>query len=252
MSIVFQFRRKNAFRFAFLVAMTLLATASVSSARMVKRRPSSLPQVITACTKSKTVALTFDDGPYIYAYDVAKALDAVGAKGTFFLNGDNYVNIYDPDPRKTAKYLFDKGHQIASHTWSHPHLIKLNRNQIVDEFKKIDDAIYEILKVRPAFMRPPYGEYNDLVLSVAQERGQRVVTWDFDTKDSIGATPADSKKAIDKIARNPPKNILMLMHETIETTVHQVLPHAIQVLKNAGYSFVTVADCLGLPAYQKI
>ncbi|KAF9947096.1 Carbohydrate esterase 4 protein [Modicella reniformis] len=250
MSIVFQFRRKNVFRFAFLVAMTLLATASVSSARVVKKKSSPPPQVITSCIKRKTVALTFDDGPAQFATDVADALDAVGGKGTFFLNGNNHVNIFEPKARNTTKYLFDHGHQIASHTWTHPNLNTLTRKQIVSEFKKNDDALYEILKIRSAFMRPPFGEYNDLVLSVARERGQRLVMWDLDTRDALGAKAEDSMKAIDNFAEKRPKNMLILMHDIIEPTVHRVVPHAIKVLSKAGYRLVTVAECLGLPAYQ--
>lgn len=45
-----------------------------------------LAQVVTKCKKNNTVALTFDDGPYEYAYDLSKALVAAGGKGTFFLS----------------------------------------------------------------------------------------------------------------------------------------------------------------------
>ena len=37
---------------------------------------------------------------------------------------------------------------------------------------------------------------------------------------------------------------------TDETRSVDVLPHAISVLKNAGYNLVTVAECLGLEPYQ--
>ena len=33
---------------------------------------------------------------------------------------------------------------------------------------------------------------------------------------------------------------------------HQVLPYAIQKLQAAGYQLVTVAECLGMPAYQSV
>jgi hypothetical protein len=33
---------------------------------------------------------------------------------------------------------------------------------------------------------------------------------------------------------------------------HQVLPYAIQRLQGAGYRLVTVAECLGMPAYQSV
>lgn len=36
----------------------------------------------------------------------------------------------------------------------------------------------------------------------------------------------------------------------VETTAHQVLPFAIQKLQAAGYKLVTLAECLGQPAYQ--
>ncbi|EDR09238.1 carbohydrate esterase family 4 protein [Laccaria bicolor S238N-H82] len=32
---------------------------------------------------------------------------------------------------------------------------------------------------------------------------------------------------------------------------HQVLPYAIKKLKAAGYRLVSLAECTGLPAYQK-
>ena len=80
-----------------------------------------LAQVITSCTVPRTAALTFDDGPYVYMYDISKILLAAGAKGTFFVNGNNYECIYN-NAGKRLKYLHSKGHQLASHTVSLPAL----------------------------------------------------------------------------------------------------------------------------------
>ena len=44
--------------------------------------------------------------------------------------------------------------------------------------------------------------------------------------------------------------MLALNHEPYSTTAHQVLPYAINLLQSKGYKLVTVAECLGLPAYQ--
>jgi len=41
-------------------------------------------------------------------------------------------------------------------------------------------ALQRIIGVTPAFMRPPYGSYNQMVLDVAGARGQGVVIWDFE------------------------------------------------------------------------
>lgn len=77
-------------------------------------------------------------------YDISKALIAAGAKGTFFFNGNNCMFfsfpsfhchihtascldacIYDADEIKRVKYAYSKGHQVASHTWSHSDLTTL-------------------------------------------------------------------------------------------------------------------------------
>ncbi|KAB5589705.1 putative effector protein [Ceratobasidium theobromae] len=215
-------------------------------------------QVITKCTKPNTVALTFDDGPYSYIYDISKALVAAGAKGTFFFNGNNYGCIYDADNAKRVKYAYDKGHQIASHTWGHKDLSTLTWDQVHDEMWRVEQALQRIAGVVPAFMRPPYGNYNDNVRNVAGARGQKMQVTKFslrslrDTNDVSGATPAQSKQLYDNIISQHPSTILALNHETYERTAHEVIPYVIPKLQAAGYQLVTLAECLGLPAYQSV
>ncbi|TFK71517.1 carbohydrate esterase family 4 protein [Pluteus cervinus] len=211
-----------------------------------------LAQVITHCTQPKTVALTFDDGPWVYLYDVSKALVAANATGTFFFNGNNYECIYDAEEIKRVKYAYDHGHQIASHTWAHLDLSTLTWDQIHDEMWRVEQALQRIAGVVPAFMRPPYGNYNDLVLQASYIRGQKVVIWDFDSEDSLGASVQTSLALYDSIISQRPNTILPLNHETIETTAHQVLPSVIQKLKAAGYRLVTLAECVGMQPYQSV
>lgn len=209
-----------------------------------------LATVYSSCKNSKEVALTFDDGPYVYAYDVSKALVAAGAKGTFFFNGNNYECIYDDAEIARVKYVVAHGHQVASHTWAHLDLTSLSFDKIHDEMWKVEQALERIVGLSPAFMRPPYGNYNDLVRQVAKERNQSLVLWDFDSEDSLGASVSTSEKLYASAVAKNPKNMLALNHEPYSTTAHQVLPYAINLLQSKGYKLVTVAECLGLPAYQ--
>ncbi|KAK0205058.1 carbohydrate esterase family 4 protein [Desarmillaria ectypa] len=209
-------------------------------------------QVVYGCTVPNTVALTFDDGPWVYLYDVCKALEAKNAKGTFFFNGNNYACIYDADEQQRVKYAYNHGHQVASHTWRHSDLTTLSWDQIHDEMWRVEQALQRIVGVVPAFMRPPYGNYNDLVRSASYIRGQKVVIWDFDSGDSVGASVAESKARYDQAISQHPSTLLPLGHETIETTVHQVLPYAIDRLQAAGYRLVTLAECLGEAPYQSV
>lgn len=219
------------------------------SAATLERRGA---QVFTKCTKPNTAALTFDDGPYVYMYDIVKALDAAGAKGTFFVNGNNYACIYNTDSVNRLKYAYDRGHQLASHTWAHKDLTTLSWDKIHDEMWRVEQALMKITGAYPAFMRPPYGNYNNLVLDASGIRGQSVVIWDMDSQDSMGASVQTSKNLYNNVANKHPSTILTLNHETIETTAHQVLPYAIQRLQSAGYKLVTIAECLGKPAYQSV
>jgi peptidoglycan/xylan/chitin deacetylase (PgdA/CDA1 family) len=78
--------------------------------------------VYTSCKNSGQFALTFDDGPVGYGAEIASYLESKGARGTFFVNGYNYGCIYDRADDILKRYK--AGHQIASHTWSHPSIDK--------------------------------------------------------------------------------------------------------------------------------
>ncbi|KAJ7746248.1 carbohydrate esterase family 4 protein [Mycena metata] len=206
--------------------------------------------VYSGCKVNNTVALTFDDGPYIHMNNISDMLTNASAKGTFFVNGHNYDCIYDKKVAARVQYAYEQGHQIAAHTWSHPDLSSLNMTEMADEFTKINDALLKVLGIKTPFMRPPYGSYNNLVRQVAYQMNQSLVVWDLDSGDSVGATLQESEGNYTMAIASRPANILALNHETVKTTAASLVPFAINALQNAGYQLVTVADCLGLDAYS--
>ena len=91
--------------------------------------------------------------------------------------------------------------------------------QAREQMERVDLALERILGVTPAWVRPPYGSYNDVVREVAANRGQNIVMWDFDSRDSMGASAEESKQAYaNRISENP-WNVLTLNHETYASTV---------------------------------
>ena len=106
--------------FKALAASLLLALAAASPLQSLSKRQSAVPfgTVITSCTVPGTVALTFDDGPYIYTEELLNLLASNGVKATFFLNGQNYANIYDYS--STVQRMVNEGHQVGSHTYVSP------------------------------------------------------------------------------------------------------------------------------------
>lgn len=121
--------------------------------------------------------------------------------------------IYSSTNVANIKYAYSQGHQFASHTWAHKNLATLSLSEITSEMSKVDTALQNIIGVTPAFVRPPYGSYNNDVRTAAASRGETVVIWDFDSGDSVGKTAAQSNKLYDNIAKKHPSTILALNHE---------------------------------------
>ncbi|KAF7294644.1 Glycoside hydrolase/deacetylase [Mycena indigotica] len=151
-----------------------------------------------------------------------------------------------------VQYAFGKGHQVASHTWSHPTLTSLSADQIHDNMYRIEEAFSRILGIRPAFMRPPFGAWDSNVQSVSAARGQSIAMWDADTKDADGGTVASGKAVLDGVANANAPNAIVLAHETVSTTPSELVPYAISLFKNKGYQLVTLAECLGVSPYQVV
>jgi hypothetical protein len=136
--------------------------------------------VIKSCTVPGTVALTFDDGPYIFTATLLDTLSAAGVKATFFVTGinggkgeiDNKATGYPALLQRMIK----EGHQIASHTWSHADLTLSTRQQRMDQMIKNEIALTDALGFFPAYMRPPYSFTNADVLTDLKTLGYHVVS----------------------------------------------------------------------------
>ncbi|TYJ53880.1 hypothetical protein B9479_005502 [Cryptococcus floricola] len=225
----------------FLTVFTILALLLESaSANPVTKRATA--EVIDNCSQDGTVALTYDDGPYNYEQDIMSALD--GNKGTFFYNGNNYDCIYNR--ADDIKAVYNAGHTIGSHTWSHSDVTTLSDSDLNSELSKVEDAFVKILGVKPKYFRPPYGNINDQALQVLADRGYtKVFLWSDDTEDSLGGGAAKGEEVLDGVAADYPNPHLVLSHSTYQQNPDTVLPHSIPKLEAAGYKIVTVGECLG-------
>jgi hypothetical protein len=83
----------------------------------IGKRNSPVPfgAILDRCVIPGTVALTFDDGPFVYTPDLLELLSAYSARSTFFLNGQNKGSFHGD--AAVVRRIFDEGHQIGSHTY---------------------------------------------------------------------------------------------------------------------------------------
>ncbi|KAF8949514.1 hypothetical protein BGZ47_000055 [Haplosporangium gracile] len=202
-------------------------------------------KLVYKCTVPNTMAMTFDDGPFEYTADLAKLFKSKNAKATFFVNGDNYGKITDYAAGVKQAYL--DGHQIASHTWDHGDLTTMNVAQINAEMSKLDVAIKKIIGVSPTYMRPPYGNINDLVTKTIGAK-YTIILWSQDTNDWQHEN--DYKKSLKVYTDNVKKasgkpGDIFLEHETVKLTATELAPRAIDYAQKMGWKLVTVGECLG-------
>jgi hypothetical protein len=89
------------------------------------------------CTEPNTIAITYDDGPWIYTESVLDQFKAANAKATFFITGININKGAIDDASKPwaaiIKRMLAEGHQVASHTWSHQDLSAITKEQRYDQ-----------------------------------------------------------------------------------------------------------------------
>ena len=165
-------------------------------------------------TKSKQVWLTFDDGPHKkHTPKALKVLADQGVKATFFVVGRNVVNA-----KSLVKEIFDAGHLVSNHSYTHANLTSLNKKQIESEIKKTEDAIGDYMST-PKLFRPPYGARNATVDQVSQKMKYKTELWNVDTLDWKKTYQPDRwvQHGIDQIRDRD--NSLVLMHDIHKTTV---------------------------------
>lgn len=202
---------------AFLLALVLIVSL--------------LPAGALAANGDKLIALTFDDGPSQYTPALLDGLAERGAHVSFFVQGINGSRN-----SATVRRAWQEGHQICSHTYSHPQLTKISAAGVREELAKADSVLDNALGFDETYMvRPPYGAYNQSVLDAA---GVPCFYWSVDTRDWESRNADAAYREFLNAARD---GSIVLMHDMYSTSVTAAL-RAIDTLQAQGYEFVTLSE----------
>lgn len=125
-------------------------------------------------SSSRTVALTFDDGPEPDVTPrVLELLARAGARATFFLIGERAAR----EP-VLVREIADAGHAIANHTWSHSKAFALLPPRAMSaEIDRAQDLLATSTGAPPLFFRPPAGFQNVLLEPLLARRGLHLASW---------------------------------------------------------------------------
>src|SRR5213082_3709376 len=185
------------------------------------------------------IAMTFDDGPS--ATLTPKLLDLLAAhhiKATFFVIGENVAE----HPEIVARAARE-GHEIASHSWSHPNFAKMSQESVRSQLQRTDDAIKSAIGKSPTLLRPPYGSITEREKRwIHDEFGYDIVLWDVDPLDWKRPGPAVVRNRILKETR---PGSIVLSHDIHPGTV-EAMPSTFDELEAKGFKFVTVSELLAM------
>ena len=192
-----------------------------------------IPEVrdLTKYQDKKLIAFTFDDGPSEtntnYLLD---NLDKYDAKVTFFVLGSR-VN----SNKETIKRAYLEGNDIGSHTYNHRNLNLLSDIALMDEVKKTNEAIKEVIGTSPTLLRPPYGNLTDHGKELAN---MSIVLWNIDPLDW---KYKDKNRVAQEIIEHAHDGAIVLVHDIYKSSVEGALL-AMEELQKQGYAFVTINE----------
>lgn len=184
------------------------------------------------CEPGPRIALTFDDGPGPYTERLLDGLKERGVKASFFLIGRS-VKEYP----EAVKRMEEEGHLIGNHTYSHVKLKGLSPEETRREIQKTDEAVYEITGKHVAYLRPPFGEWEeDLELTYPV----LPVMW---TVDPLDWTTENVEEIVDRVVTQAGENDMILLHDCYDSSVEAAL-RIVDRLLAEGFDFVRVDELL--------
>ncbi|MBC8143418.1 MAG: polysaccharide deacetylase family protein, partial [Armatimonadetes bacterium] len=191
-------------------------------------------------TTEKIVALTFDDGPNSAPHRtpaLLTALKEVGATATFFVVG----KMVEKSPDLVTR-MFDDGHEIANHSYSHPNLTYLTPLAVQAELCRTSVLVRDLTGSRPRFYRPPGGNFNTATVDAARSLGLAGAYWTLDAirLETAPLPPAELTKYV---LQNVRPGSIVLLHNAPENTVAAV-GNIVRGLRERGYKLVTMTELL--------
>ena len=213
--------------------LSLSKTVSVSNTVNGKELP-----IYSVETEEKKVALSFD--ATWGNEDTQTILDILAKYNvhvTFFMTG-GWVESYPEDVKK----IYAAGHDLGNHSENHKNMSQLSDSECQDELMKVHNKVKELTGVEMNLFRPPYGDYDNHVITNAKDCGYYTIQWSVDSLDwkDYGVESIIKTVTEHKDLKN---GAIILMHNGAKYTA-QALPTVIEKLQADGYQIVPISELI--------
>ena len=195
-------------------------------------------------TDTKKVALSFDAA---WGNEDTQTILDILAKydvhATFFMTG-GWVENYPEDVKKIQA----AGHDLGNHSENHKNMRQLNDAECQEELRKVHNKVKNLTGVEMNLFRPPYGDYDDHVISNATSCGYYTIQWSVDSLDwkDYGVESIIQTVTQHKELKN---GAIILMHNGAKYTA-QALPQVLETLIAQGYEIVPISELIYTEDYH--
>ncbi len=212
----------------------LLPTALVSAERK-------LP-IYSVATSEKKLAISFDCAWGVeYTDKLLETMQKHGVRCTFFA-----VEFWVEKYPEYAKKIVEAGHELGTHSKTHPYMSKLSKAEIEAELSSSCAVIERITGVKPTLFRPPYGDYNNTLVETANELSLYTIQWDVDSLDWKNLS---ANEIALRIVNGAKEGSIILCHNNGLHTAES-LPMIFSTLQNRGYEFVPIGELIYKDNYE--
>jgi peptidoglycan-N-acetylglucosamine deacetylase len=200
------------------------------------------PVICGANTEKKEISISFDDGPAEnYTREILKILKDEDVKAAFFCIGNRIAG------NETILQEIDAaGHIIGNHSYSHHFWFDMfSAKRMLNDLKKMDEAMFKAVGYTTSIFRPPYGVTNPN-LRKAVISGQYIpIGWSVRSMDTVSK---DEEQLLNKLCARIEPGGIFLFHDTCKITL-DILPKFIKEVKNRGYNIIPLDKLLALQPY---
>ncbi len=167
--------------------------------------------------------------------ELIEILDRYDVKVTFFVVGE-WAEKYP----ESVQALAEAGHEVMSHSDDHAHFNTLTADQIVADINACNDKIEALTGQRPTLFRPPFGEYDDHVITTVRAMGIEPIQWDVDSLDWKDYDAATITQRVTE--RVGPGSIVLFHNAALHTP--EALPGILEYLLQEGYDIVPISQLI--------
>ena len=182
------------------------------------------------------IAITVDDGPDpVHTPRMLDIFRDHAVRATFFVVGGAAEQYPELVLRMKAE-----GHEVGSHSYSHPYFEKLSWPGAIREIGMTDWVLNRILGEKCKLFRPPHGKLSLRSLIPAWAAGQQVVMWNVDLKDYRAAAGEVETQLSQTVFAS---GDIILYHGTSEPAL-KALPAVIETARGKNRQAVTISELM--------